>query len=123
MSLISIFVCAYGVTTEGNLKETNSLLKFFFFLLLFLILLAAMYPSSPLDMELIRRVVTKAYWPIYGTIQILDDFDRFNTNCTANNDCPDRLSFGYSYLLLMVYMVIGKPALPFFFLYFILFYF
>lgn len=66
-----------------------------------------MYPSSKLNLDLLRRVVTKAYWPIYGTIKILDDFDRFQANCSAHEDCPDDFAFSYSYLLLMIYMVIG----------------
>lgn len=70
-----------------------------------------MYPNSKLDLDLIRRVVTKAYWPIYGTIKILDDFDRFDANCSAHHDCPDNFSFSYSYLLLMVYMIIANVLL------------
>ncbi|RNA22704.1 transient receptor potential cation channel trpm isoform X4 [Brachionus plicatilis] len=88
MCLTSIFVCAFGITTEASL-----------------------YPSSKFDLNLIRRILTKGYWPIYGTIKILEDFDKFFSNCTQQSDCPDPHGMVYSYLALIVYMVLANVLL------------
>ncbi|CAF1009735.1 unnamed protein product, partial [Brachionus calyciflorus] len=88
MCLIAIFVCAFGITTE-----------------------AALYPSSNFDLNLFRRILTKGYWPVYGTIKILEDFDRFSANCTGRLDCPEPHGLVYSYIVLMIYMVVANVLL------------
>lgn len=56
-------------------------------------------------------MLTKSYWPIYGTMKILEDFDKFYANCTGRPDCPDKTGVVYSYVLLMIYMVIANVLL------------
>ena len=62
-------------------------------------------------MNLFRRILTKGYWPVYGTIKILEDFDRFSANCTGRLDCPEPHGLVYSYIVLMIYMVVANVLL------------
>lgn len=91
MVLIAIFVCCFGVVTHS-----------------------ALYPVSNFDMNLLRSLFSKAYWPIYGTIKILDDFDKlYNSKCSSDltNDCPEESGVMFSYVILMIYMVIANVLL------------
>lgn len=66
-----------------------------------------MYPGSSFDLDLLKEIINKAYWPIYGEIKILEDFDKY---CTATNtsSCPKPSGKYYSFTALIVYMIIGK---------------
>lgn len=87
MILIIIFVFCFGVATH-----------------------AALYPGSDLNFALLRSLFTKAYWPVYGTIKILEDFDKFySSNC--KEDCPEESGVVFSYIVLMFYMVIANVLL------------
>lgn len=46
ISIILIFICAFGVITQ-----------------------ATMYPGNKLDFNLITNIFDKAYWPIYGELK------------------------------------------------------
>ena len=72
---------------------------------------ALLNKKSDLNLNLFRRMINKAYWPIYGTIKILEDFDRINFECTNESDCPEKFGAIYSYVLLMAYMIIGNVLL------------
>jgi hypothetical protein len=90
LCLMAIFVFAYGITTEAILNQ-----------------------RSELDLNLFRRIVNKAYWPIYGTIKVMEDFDKINFSCHEGS-CPESIEkFGaiYSFLLLMAYMIIANVLL------------
>ncbi len=90
LCLMAIFVFAFGITTEAILNQ-----------------------QSDLDLNLFRRIVNKAYWPIYGTIKVMEDFDRIDFSCREGN-CPENIEkFGaiYSFLLLMAYMIIANVLL------------
>lgn len=87
MIMIMIFVCCFGVVTHS-----------------------ALYPASNFDVNLLRSLFTKAYWPVYGTIKMLEDFDRFyNTDCKV--DCPEESGVIFSFVVLMIYMVIANVLL------------
>lgn len=58
ISIIAIFVSAFGVTTQATL-----------------------YPGNKLNFALLRSILDKAYWPIYGEMKILDEID----------DCPKKM--------------------------------
>lgn len=88
ISILAIFVCAYGVTTQ-----------------------ATMYPNSELGYDLFVSIVNKAYWPLYGEIKILGD-DIEGEICKDDpSKCPEQGGVIFSYLLLMVYMMISNVLL------------
>jgi hypothetical protein len=91
---MAIFVFAFGITTEAIMNQ-----------------------RSDFDLNLFRRIVNKAYWPIYGTIKVMEDFDKINFVCKDDKDgnyCPEDMEkFGavYSFILLMGYMIIANVLL------------
>jgi transient receptor potential cation channel subfamily M protein 3 len=86
ISIIAIFVSAFGVTTQATL-----------------------YPGNELSFDLLRSILDKAYWPIYGEMKLLDEIE----NCPNENnkDCPDTTGIAFSFIALMVYMVIANVLL------------
>ncbi len=65
------------------------------------ILKATLYPKNKFDLNLIRKMLDKAYWPLYGQMNILDEI-----NCSGNEgECPEESGIFFSYIALMVYMV------------------
>jgi hypothetical protein len=76
---------------------------------------ATLYPGkNELNWRLIKKVLNKAYWPIYGDLKVLDEIE-YNTDeetCSASEDgCPDSIGSTYSYISLMVYMIIANVLL------------
>jgi hypothetical protein len=92
ISIIAIFVCAFGVTTQATL-----------------------YPGNSLNFELFKSILDKAYWPIYGEMKILDELDQ----CSSTNmhlmppghKCPETSGIAFSFIALMVYMVLANILL------------
>ena len=85
MSFISIFVCLFGVTTQGTL-----------------------YPGNKLSFSLIKSIFNKAYWPIYGEMQILNELDDCDDSLET---CPETSGVAFSFIFLMIYMVIANVLL------------
>ena len=81
--MFSIFVCAFGVTTQATL-----------------------FPGNALNFNLIMNILNKAYWPIYGEMKILEDL----SECTKA-ECPEDSGVIFSYVFLMIYMVIANVLL------------
>lgn len=71
-----------------------------------------MYPNSKLNINLVKSIIDKAYWPIYGEMKIYDN-DLANENCSSNelNPCPESAGVAFSYIALMIYMVIANVLL------------
>ena len=89
MVIISIFVITFGVVTQATL-----------------------YPNNKLDMELFRSIANKAYWPIYGEMLILGEINEVDTNvCSAEGNCPLESGIWFSYIALMMYMVVANVLL------------
>lgn len=95
ISIIAIFICAFGVTTQATL-----------------------YPGrNKLDFELFKAILDKAYWPIYGEMKILDEMDRCagmsadSMNDSSSLPCPETSGIAFSFIALMVYMVIANVLL------------
>ena len=89
ISIIVIFVCLFGVITQST-----------------------MYPKdNHLDYSLFKNIMNKAYWPIYGEMKILDD--HINRDCKPDDaeECPDAAGVKFSFVALMVYMVIANVLL------------
>ena len=86
ISIIAIFICAFGVTTQ-----------------------ATMYEGNEMSLGLIKKLLNNAYWPIYGDMKILDKLEE---PCEADDPtCPLRSGVAFSYVLLMVYMVVANILL------------
>jgi hypothetical protein len=85
LSLIGIFFFAFGITTE-----------------------AVYYREPEIDLDLIKRLINKAYWPIYGTMMLLDAMQKneINYDCIGEPSCASKIGVGYNFVLLMIYMVI-----------------
>lgn len=64
-----------------------------------------MYPGNEMSLDLIFKIINKAYWPIYGEMKILEEI---TDEC---NDCPDIFGKYYSFIALMVYMTIANVLL------------
>lgn len=90
MCIIAIFVSAFGVTTQATL-----------------------YPSrNQLNFKLLRNVINKGYWPIYGEMKILDELGDCTYDPAFNKTtCPENSGVVFSYIALMIYMVIANVLL------------
>ena len=70
-----------------------------------------MYPNNNvLSFELVKSIINKAYWPIYGEMKIFDDFDEEDCNETSD-ECPESSGIEFSYFALMGYMMIANILL------------
>lgn len=87
ISIIAIFVCTFGVTTQATL-----------------------YPGNELNLSLLRSVLNKAYWPIYGEMKILEEIEECPSD-DQNVSCPETSGIAFSYVALMVYMIIANVLL------------
>ena len=65
-------------------------------------------------MSLIKNLIDKAYWPIYGEMKILDEIDPEET-CSSldlkGQPCPEKSGIVFSYIGLMIYMIIVNVLL------------
>jgi transient receptor potential cation channel subfamily M protein 3 len=88
MSIIAVFVCSFGVTAQATL-----------------------YPNNNLTLGLLRKVINKAYWPIFGEMRILE-VDLYDDECEDSDEgCPDFTGVIFSYIMLMIYMIIANVLL------------
>lgn len=61
------------------------------------------------EIHLNKKHLDNAYWSIYGTIQLIENLD---LNCDPNvSKCPEKSGVVYSYIFLMIYVVIGNVLL------------
>jgi hypothetical protein len=73
---------------------------------------ATLYPGNKLSFSLFKSILNNAYWPIYGEMKILDNLD--SEECAKDNelsDCPEQSGIAFSYIALMIYMVIANVLL------------
>jgi hypothetical protein len=65
-------------------------------------------------MSLIKNLIDKAYWPLYGEMKILDEIDPEET-CQIldlkGQPCPEKSGIIFSYIGLMLYMIIVNVLL------------
>jgi hypothetical protein len=59
------------------------------------------------------QIINKAYWPIFGTIEILNDFSKISSSCKddLDEDCPEIYGVIYGYVLLMGYVIVANVML------------
>ena len=110
ISIIAIFVCLFGVTTQvkirffiGYLQNENNFCN--------IKIKATLYPGNKLDLNLLRNMLNKAYWPIYGEMKILDELDDCVPDLAKNITCPLSSGVAFSFIALMLYMLIANVLL------------
>ena len=63
-------------------------------------------------MELLVNIINKAYWPIYGQMNILEEITKSDDNCVAGDKgCPESSGIYFSYISLMIYMIVANVLL------------
>ncbi len=87
LAILAIFVCLFCVTTQATL-----------------------YPGNTFDIDLLKKLIDKAYWPIYGEMKILDEMNDKKT-CLLTGKCPEPSGIVFSYILLMIYMILVNVLL------------
>lgn len=70
-----------------------------------------MYPGNKFTMDLILNMINKAYWPIYGDMRILGEIVDEEDSCTEKMNCPDTAGKYYSFIALMIYMIVANVLL------------
>ena len=82
--IIAILVSSFGIITQSTL-----------------------YPKNTFNFKLIKNIINKGYWPIYGEMKIFDDFEK--ENCNKHQDgCTESTGVEFSYIALMIYMLIAN---------------
>ena len=73
---------------------------------------ATMYPGKEMSLSLVKKIVNKAYWPIYGEMKILEEIEIDRETCSESDDgCPDQIGSIYSFVALMIYMIVANVLL------------
>ncbi len=73
---------------------------------------ATLFPQNSFDINLLSNLINKAYWPIYGEMKILDELIERDEICSKDeSNCPDLAGTYFSYVALMIYMVIANVLL------------
>lgn len=54
--------------------------------------------------------MNKAFWPIFGEMKILEEISELD-ECTIEGNCPLQSGITFSYIFLMVYMVLANILL------------
>lgn len=71
-----------------------------------------MYSNNKMNMDLIKDIINKAYWPIYGEMLILDEINDYDEEvCMAEGNCPMESGLWFSFFALMLYMVVANVLL------------
>lgn len=68
-----------------------------------------MYPGNTFDFSLLKKIIDKAYWPIFGEIYLLDEINSDRGECSADEkSCASEFGVAYSYAFLILYMILGN---------------
>ena len=61
---------------------------------------------------MLRDLIDKAFWPIFGEMKILEEISEFDLKkCEAENNCPTEYGIVFSYIYLMFYMIFANILL------------
>ncbi len=71
-----------------------------------------MYPGNELNFSLLKNILNKAYWPIYGEMKLLEELAVDEETCLASErGCPDQAGSVFSFVSLMIYMIVANVLL------------
>lgn len=63
-------------------------------------------------MNLIKNIIDNAYWPVHGDMRILERLMNRDEFCSKDeSNCPDLVGTYFSYIALIIYMVIANILL------------
>ncbi len=65
-------------------------------------------PQGGSSSKIFLDILNIAYWPIFGEIKVLE---MIQNDACVGNECLDSLSYGFSYMLVMVYMFMSSVLL------------
>ena len=85
------------------LKKNNIFINQYFFK-------ATLYPENKFNMDLVKKLIDKSYWPLYGEMKILDEMND-KKSCLLSNSCPHPSGVAFSYILLIIYMLVVNVLL------------
>ncbi len=89
MMIVVVFVISFGVITQ-----------------------AMLYTNNTFDWNLVKKIINKAYWPIFGEMKILEEISEIDeASCESEGTCPVDNGIFFSYIALMIYMIIGNILL------------
>ena len=71
---------------------------------------AILSPQKSFTWKFIFNVLNKAYWPLYGQLDILEEINKC-LDQPNTNDCQDLASLIVAFFILMVYMIISTILL------------
>jgi hypothetical protein len=86
--IIAIFVITFAITTQ-----------------------ATMYSNNELSLQLLKKLIDKAYWPIFGEVRILDEINAVELDDCSDDTCPSTSGVIYSYVTLVIYIIIANVLL------------
>ena len=72
---------------------------------------ATLQPKNQLNIVLLKNIVDKAYWPIYGDMRVLEEVNNPSENCSTEGTCPEPIAIFFTYIALMIYMVLANVLL------------
>ena len=65
-----------------------------------------------MNIDLLVSIINKAYWPIYGEMNILEEITKSDDNCVVGEKgCPELSGIYFSYIALMIYMIVANVLL------------
>jgi hypothetical protein len=71
-----------------------------------------LYPGNEINTNLLANLINKAYWPIYGEMKILEEITEVDEEkCSIDGSCPTKSGIYYSYVALMIYMIVANVLL------------
>lgn len=70
-----------------------------------------MYTGNEANMMLVKKLIDKAYWPIFGELGILDELSLDDCEPSETVTCPEKSGVVYSYIVLMLYIIIANVVL------------
>ena len=70
-----------------------------------------MYADNEANMLLVKKLIDKAYWPIFGDLRIIDELTLQDCKPNATVQCPEKSGVVYSYIVLMIYIIIANVVL------------
>ena len=62
-------------------------------------------------MKLVKNILNKAYWNVYGNMKILDDFNQCDYDENDPHKCAEQSGIAFSFIALMIYLVIVNVLL------------
>ena len=90
MLIMIVFIISYGVITQASL-----------------------HPGQPFNFELLRNVINKGYWSIFGDFRLSNEFI-LDPACKIRDDCdlyPQHSGTYFTFFTFMIYCIVANVLL------------